>query len=154
MKIFWRIVLGFALFYFVAGILGLLFDKENSADYKESATFGGSIAVVILVAKGVVALRERIDAHRQERTSPAIARDAKLAIHREACLVATLLQRLASERYVQEKQLPPGVQIITRRVLLDRLKKLGLRDGLEPWLNDFSWPPTGTGPANRCIAST
>jgi hypothetical protein len=143
MKIFWRIVLGLALFYFVVGIIGLFVDKESAEDYKESATFGGSVAAAILAAKGAAALREKLEENRQERRSPATPRDSKLAIHREACLVAILLERLASERYVQEKELPPGIQITTRRVLLARLAKLELREGLEPWLNDLLLAPDG-----------
>jgi hypothetical protein len=44
MKIVWRTVLGFALFYFAVGAIGLLVDKQDSEDYKQSATFGHSIA--------------------------------------------------------------------------------------------------------------
>jgi hypothetical protein len=143
MKIFWRVVLGLALFYFVVGIIGLFVDRESAQDYKESAAFGGSVAAVILAAKGAAALREKLQANKQERRSPAIPREMKLAIHREACLVAILLERLASERYVQEKELPPGIQITTRRVLLARLAKLELREGLEPWLNDLLLAPDG-----------
>ena len=98
MKIVWRTVLGFGLFYFAVGVIGFLVDKEDSKDYKKSATFGGSIAAVILAAKGEVALRDKLEENWQERRFPAIPKDAKLAIHREAFLVATLLERLASKR--------------------------------------------------------
>jgi hypothetical protein len=68
---------------------------------------------------------------------------AELAIHREACLVAVVLERLANERYVQEGELLPGIQITTRRVLLARLTKLQLRERLETWLNDLLLAPDG-----------
>jgi hypothetical protein len=98
MKIVWRTILGFALFYFAVGVIGLLVDNEDSEDYKQSATFGGSIAALILAAKGAVALRDKPEENWQEPRFPAIPNDTKLAIHREAFLVAVLLERLASAR--------------------------------------------------------
>jgi hypothetical protein len=143
MKIFWRIALGLALFYFVAGIVGLAFDKNDQDDFKQSATIGGSVAMIVLAAAAAAAVRDKREEDEQEQRSPAIKDETKLAICREASLVAALLERLASERYLQEKELPPGVQIVTRRVLLDRLMELGLRDELEPWLNDLLLAPDG-----------
>jgi hypothetical protein len=42
-----------------------------------------------------------------------------------------------------EKELPPGVEVVTRRLLLDRMEVMGLREGLEPWLLDLLLAPDG-----------
>jgi hypothetical protein len=77
-----------------------------------------------------------------ERRMPAVPRELKESLFREACLVATVLARLASEVRM-EKELPVNVEVITRRVLLDKLRELGLRDALEPWLLDLLLAPDG-----------
>ena len=97
-------------------------------------------AIVFVVAGG--ALNYRMERRAQDRKSPSVAPEMKLVFFREACLLATLLERLASERGM-EKVLPPNIEVITRRVLLDRLTQLGLRDELEPWLLDLLLTPDG-----------
>lgn len=82
-----------------------------------------------------------------ERRNPSVAPDLKLEIYRETCLLATLLERLASE-VGMEKELPPNIEVITRRVLLDRLTNLNLRDDLDPWLLDVLLSPDGHWPVS------
>src|SRR5579859_4331059 len=142
MKIPSRIAFGLGLFYGVAGGIGLLIEP-GSEDYRESAIFGSSVAAVVLLVKLGGRLRSRLDESRAERRSPAIPRQVNLAVFREACLVSALLDRLASERYVQQKELPPDIEVTTRRVLLDRLSEQGLREELEPWLIDLLLAPDG-----------
>src|SRR5580658_570202 len=81
-------------------------------------TFGGNIY-------------KRFKRRREERRSPAVSVELKRALYNETCLLATLLERMSSEA-AMEKVIPPEIEIITRRVLLDRLSALGLREGLEP----------------------
>ncbi len=73
----------------------------------------------------------------------AVSSDLKRMLHREACLIAALLERLGSETYLHEKELPPNIVVTTRRVLLDRLASMGLRDELDPWMLDLLLPPDG-----------
>lgn len=107
---------------------------------------GDAVMAVLLIA--IVALiivppiTDRIEKRAQERASPSVSPELKKALFREACLLATLLERLSSEKYL-EKEIPPEINIITRRVLLDRLSTLGLREGLEPWLLDLLLAPDG-----------
>jgi hypothetical protein len=68
--------------------------------------------------------------------------ELKRALYNETCLLATLLERMSSEA-AMEKVIPPEIEIITRRVLLDRLSALGLREGLEPYLLDLLLAPDG-----------
>ena len=96
-------------------------------------------AVLFVVARALYARYER---HSLERTSPAVSADLKRHLYRETCLLATLLERSASEAAIT-KGLPQDVEIITRRVLLDRLNALGLRDGLETWQLDLLLAPDG-----------
>jgi hypothetical protein len=106
----------------------------------------GIILLFVAAVAGVIlafnAIRERIDRKATERNSPAVSPELKLAIFRETCLLATLLERLGSEGAL-EKVIPPEIEVITRRVLLDRLAALDLRDNLEPWLLDLLLAPDG-----------
>jgi hypothetical protein len=52
------------------------------------------------------------------------------------------MERLASET-AMEKEIPPEIEIITRRVLLDRLAARGLREGLDGGLLDLLLAPDG-----------
>ncbi len=97
-------------------------------------------AIVLVFAGG--ALSYKMERRATELNSPSVAPDLKMALFREAYLLATLLERLASE-YGMEKELPPTIEVITRRVLLDRLTRLGIREGLEPWLLDLLLAPDG-----------
>lgn len=77
----------------------------------------------------------RRDYRLAEEKSPAVLPEIKVAIYREARLLAVLLERLGSERLL-EKEIPDHITIITRRVLLDQLRQQGLLEGLEaPYLN-------------------
>ena len=94
----------------------------------------------------IIAYRQRSEDEAYERDNPAVAAEIKLGIFRETCLLATLLERLGSE-VGMEKELSPEITVVTRRVLLDRLTKLHLRDDLEPWLLDIMLAPDGHWPA-------
>jgi hypothetical protein len=99
------------------------------------------IALSLII--GLVArARQNAEQRAFDRESPAVAPDLKRALFREACVLATMLERLGSESYL-EKEIPPEVTVITRRVLLDRLAAIGLRDDLEPGLRDLLLAPDG-----------
>jgi hypothetical protein len=105
----------------------------------------GIIAVFIVGFVLWNVIRGRMEKRALERNSPAVAPETKVALHREACLLATLLERLGSE-IGMEKELPENIEVITRRVLLDRLAELNLRDDLEPALRDILLTPDGHWP--------
>ena len=86
--------------------------------------------------------RYRWDRRKQDRDDPPVSTELKNGIYREACLLAALLDRLASE-VGMDKELPPGISVITRRVILDKLAVLNLREGLDPWLLDCLLAPDG-----------
>lgn len=100
-----------------------------------------SVLVVVLLAV-IISLKQRLEDRATERSDPAVAPEMKQALFREAILLATLLERLASE-VAMEKELPPEITVITRRVLLDRLDRHQLRHDLEPWLLDLLLAPDG-----------
>jgi hypothetical protein len=97
----------------------------------------GLMVALFLVARRIVDRRER---NAEKLTS--IPDEMKRMLFREACLLAILLERLGSESYL-EKEIPPEIVVVTRRVLLDRLAALGLRDNLEQWLLDLLLAPDG-----------
>lgn len=137
-----RLVLSLALFGFWLAYYIFLF-HGYSLNFGPT---GNSVMAVVLI--GIIALlvippiSDHFDKRAQERCSPSVRGDVKKALYREACLLAILLERLSSEKYL-EKEIPPGIKIITRRVLLDRVGTLGLREGLEPWLLDLLLAPDG-----------
>jgi hypothetical protein len=110
----------------------------------------GSSGIIVMVVgglgglllTGIVAVKQHLEDRATERSNPAVARELKRALFREAVLLATLLERLGSE-VEMEKELPPDITVITRRVLLDRLESHHLRDDLEPWLLDLLLAPDG-----------
>lgn len=98
--------------------------------------------ILSVVVSRVRALVDRRQSRAEERRAPSVSAEMKRALFREACLLATLLERLGSEAAL-EKEMAPEVVVITRRVLLDRLSEFGLRDDLEPWLLDLLLAPDG-----------
>lgn len=99
------------------------------------------VCVMVLLGYGG-AVFYRWDERRQERRTPSVPSDVRAAIYREAFLLATLLQRLGSE-VALEKEMPPGIEVITRRVLLDRLEAQQLRADLSSLLLDVLLMPDG-----------
>ena len=94
------------------------------------------------VANGAASFIEFVRLRAIDRKSPAVPLEVKRILFREACLLATMLERCESE-VALEKVWPAGVEIITRRVLLDRLRMLGLREGLDPGFRDLLFAPDG-----------
>jgi hypothetical protein len=111
------------------------------------------IAAALVLLIGGNAVSARLEHRKLERTSPSVAPAMKLALYREACLLATLLERLGSESYM-EKELPPNLEVITRRVLLNRLRAVGLREELEPWVLDLLLAPDGHWTAEQKLRAT
>jgi hypothetical protein len=110
----------------------------------------GSSAIIVmavgglvgLLLTGIIALKQRLEDRVTERSDPAVAAEVKKGLFREAVLLATLLERLGSE-VAMEKELPPEITVITRRVLLDRLESHQLRHNIEPRLLDLLLAPDG-----------
>ena len=136
MKNFVRTLRYLILIYFLIGMLGSMYEQDLSS-FIVTMVLGGIAAGVFFGAKLISAIRTKIEQKEFERTSPAVSKDVKKAVFLEAVLVGALLDRLDSERFLHEKELPPNIEITTRRVLLDWLSRLGMREDLEPWLNDL-----------------
>jgi hypothetical protein len=108
----------------------------------------GAIGFLLSIGIGFIIVgRQKLQERAYERDNPAVSSMLKVGLYRETCLLATLLERLGSEAAI-EKELPPEITVITRRVLLDRLTQLELRDGLEPWLLDILLAPDGHWPVD------
>lgn len=126
--------------WYVFFIHGVLVDLGRGGLLVMGCSAGFTVLLVLL------AYRQRSEERAYDRENPTVATEVKLGIYRETCLLATLLERLGSE-VGMEKELPPEVTVITRRVLLDRLTQLNLRHDLEPWLLDILLAPDGHWPA-------
>jgi hypothetical protein len=152
----------------LAGVFGLLYVTVYFFQFRFAVTgagpekylFIGVILFMLALTFGASA-QLRWERRKQDREDPPVAPQLKIGIYRETCLLGALLDRLGSE-IGMEKELPPGITVITRRVLLDSLTELGLRDGLEPWLLDILLAPDGhwsqelknhAMPAFECFAS-
>ncbi len=61
----------------------------------------------------------------------------------EAFAIAMLLHRASSEQMVQTKTLPPGIEVITRRSQLDRLRALGLMTSFPEHVRSLLLLPDG-----------
>ena len=108
----------------------------------------GQTAFHALLFRGI-ALYVQWDTRRNLRLAEAkslsVQPEVKRAVFLEAYLLATLLERAGSER-AMEKELPSEIEVVTRRVLLDRLKDMNLLDGLEQELSQPFLAPEG-----RCM---
>jgi hypothetical protein len=92
---------------------------------------------------------DRRDSRLAEERMPAVPVEIKLAIYREARLLAALLERAGSERLL-EKEIPDHITIITRRTVIDQLKSDGFMDGLEaPYIDLFFAPDGHWNPAQK-----
>jgi hypothetical protein len=74
---------------------------------------------------------------------PAEDVDVKSAIFHEASWLAALLRRSGSER-AMEKGVAPGMEVITRRVILEELRSRNLLDGLDSHIRDLLSAPDGS----------
>jgi len=74
---------------------------------------------------------------------PAVDIDISVAVFREASLLAALLQRSGSER-AMEKGVAPGMEVITRRVILEELRRRNMLDGLDAQIRDLLLAPDGS----------
>lgn len=82
---------------------------------------------------------ERVKSFRQAEKTP----EKSEYIFRACYEISVLLDRLGSER-AMEKELPPEIEVITRRVHFDKLKERNFRDQLRPWMLDLLLAPDGS----------
>jgi hypothetical protein len=120
-------------FFYFRGLLGT--DRITGI-----TSLGVLIGAILLMTYGTV--QEKWEKRKLEQDDPAVKVDLRISLHREACLWALLLERLGSE-IGMEKEHPANIEIITRRVQLEKLEALGLRDDLDPFLLDVLLAPDG-----------
>ena len=147
--------LSLSLFIFIAW---LAFQFYNFRGMSLSMGRSGNAVIAVIVIAfafliGGNAVSGKLERRKQERISPSVAPEMKVELYREACLLGTLLERLGSENYM-EKELPPNLEVITRRVLLDRLQTVGLRESMEPWALDLLFAPDGHWTAEQKLRAT
>ncbi len=113
-----RFVFSFALIFAYVGVEVYMFRSA----LKEDPTFfrvlmiGTTIWIAFLIG---ITQSQHLSRSRRGEANAIGSPEIKLAIFREACLLAALLIRLSSER-AMEKEIPPEIEIITRRNVIDR----------------------------------
>jgi len=110
----------------------------------------GQMALYVALPGGVTlyaAWSERRDIRLAEESSSTVPMQVKLAIYREAYLLATLLERASSERALEKvapsNEAPLNSEIWTHRVHIDRLRDGGMMEGIEPQFADLLLTPDG-----------
>lgn len=142
MKIIFRILLCYGAFVWTVSFVAVLSEHQ----YEDSLALlgiAGLFAVIYFCAKLVIRFYRRREEAELEQTSPGVSSEVKSTVLTESILIAILLERLESEQFLKAKELPPNIEITTRRVHLEWLSKVCIRDCLEPWLNDVLLAPDG-----------
>jgi hypothetical protein len=138
----WRALLSLLLFAAWAGWYGYFILGSISELGSRTIIIMAIPGLGVLLLAWLIGFKQRLEDRAQERDNPSVPVELKRALFRETVLLATLLERLGSE-VAMEKELPPEITVITRRVLLDRLERHDLRHNLEPWLLDLLLAPDG-----------
>jgi hypothetical protein len=104
------------------------------------ATFGIVIGFAFRFA--IRAVRSESKYWASVNTTDVAPEPARMNLLRTAYWLAVLFRRLDSEIYLQ-KEIPPEIQIITRRVLLDRLRANGIWEEMPAAVHDLLLKPDG-----------
>lgn len=115
--------------------------------------FADRTLVFVLLPFLVFLLLRWIDNRREDRT---IRKEADRAVNKplrdriaaDGFALSVLLARAASEQLLREKELPPHIQIITRRAHLAQLRQLSLWESLPAGVRDLLLMPDGRWPQN------
>ena len=137
-----RLILSLVLFTLWITYNIFLFHGYSMSLGRTGNTVMAVFAVWVIALLAIPIIGDHMEKRAQERACPSVSLELKKKIFREACLLGTLIERLSSEAYL-EKEIPPEITVVTRRVLLDQLSKFGLREELEPWLLDLLLAPDG-----------
>jgi hypothetical protein len=130
------IALIFFVIYFFILVGGFVFSTMNDKSFLTVAGIFGVCAISVL------AIHKWGERREAKAASPAVATPPVQQMHKEALLLAVLLSRAGSER-MMEKELPPEIEVITRRVQRERLIELGLWDDLPEVLKSLLLLPNG-----------
>lgn len=104
--------------------------------------FFGVIVFVFVGLTVISRISERRELAQLEADEPSVSPEIKKALYRETFVLACLLIRFASERGM-EKELPPTIEVITRRSLIERLRTRGLLKEMLPSVRNLLLAPDG-----------
>lgn len=105
------------------------------------------IACALLAGAGLVFLIHRWTEQRDvtfslSEKTPAVSTEIIFEIQREAYLLAVLLHRIGSER-MMEKELPPQIEVVTRRIHREKLQTAGLWENIPSAMRNLLLLPDG-----------
>ena len=104
--------------------------------------FFGAVVLFAGTLFAISRINERRERIRMEVDDPSVGPQIKRDLFRETFVFACLLIRSASERGM-EKELPPTIEVITRRSLIERLRSRGLLEEMQPLVRDLLLAPDG-----------
>ncbi len=130
----------FAMVFFAGYSVVLIFAFVSGLG--ADSTFFVVAGIVLICFVSVLAIHKWRDRQEARSASPAVAPELQREMQKEALLIAILLIRAGSER-MMEKELPPEVEVITRRAQRERLMQLALWDDLPAAMKDLLLLPNG-----------
>lgn len=137
----WNVIVPFVLLLFAACYCSI-FIVAFFVSLFEDKTYLVVAGIAFVLVGGITSIHIWMD-HREARSTPAaVSPLVEQEVHREAFLLAMLLYRSSSER-ILEKEIPPQVQIVTRRYQRERLMQAGLWDDVPAEMKDLLLLPDG-----------
>jgi hypothetical protein len=130
------IALIFCAIYFFILIGGFVFSSVNNKDFLAIAGIFGVCAI------SVFAIHKWGERREAKAAPPAVGIALVRQMHKEAFFLAILLTRAGSER-MMEKEFPPEIEVITRRVQREKIVELGLWDELPEAMKSLLLLPDG-----------
>jgi hypothetical protein len=126
----------------VVGVYSAFVVLAFAASLFEDKTFVVVAVVVAVCALSVLLIHKWRERQEALAAPPVVAPAVQQEMHREAFLLAILLNRAGSER-MMEKELPPEIEVVTRRFQREQLVRHGLWDDLSSPMKDLLLLPNG-----------
>ncbi|RSL19438.1 hypothetical protein EDE15_5107 [Edaphobacter aggregans] len=94
-------------------------------------------------------VNNKLDERKSRRESDQfVNKDIRNRLASDGFALSVVLARAGSEQMLREKQMPSGIEVITRRTHLDQLRKLDIWNGLDGGLRNLLLMPDGHWPEN------
>ncbi len=126
----------------IAAVYGIVLVLALAANLLGDKCFTATAAIVSICIFAVFLVHKWGERQEARSTPLAVAPAVQQEMHREAFLLAILLNRAGSER-MMEKELPPDIEIVTRRFQREQLVRHGLWDDLSSPMKDLLLLPNG-----------
>jgi hypothetical protein len=126
----------------LAALYGTVLVLTVAAGLLGHTGFTAIAAIVSICIVSIFLVHKWRDRQEARAAPPVVAPVVQQEMHREAFLLAILLNRAGSER-MMEKELPPDIEVVTRRFQREQLVRHGLWDDLSSAMKDLLLLPNG-----------